>query len=63
MIYPCTFGDIPSFGSRDIVDTRICHADAENLSLWPPVTLKIGSELPNLISSLACPSDVSMQVW
>ena len=29
MIYPCKFGDIPSIGSRDIVDTRICHADAD----------------------------------
>ena len=29
MIYPCKFGDIPSVGSRDIVDTRICHADAD----------------------------------
>ena len=37
-----------SIGSRDIVDTRICHADAdaENLSLRPPVTLKM--ESPNL---------------
>ena len=28
MIYPRTFGGNPPTGSRDIVDTRICHADA-----------------------------------
>ena len=45
-VYSFKSGDIPSIGSRDIVDTRICHADAdaENLSLRPPVTLKIESE-------------------
>ena len=29
MIYPRKFGRIPSPGSRDIVDTRICQADAD----------------------------------
>ena len=28
MIYPGKFGGIPSTGSRYIVGTRICHADA-----------------------------------
>ena len=29
MIYPGEFGGIPSTGSRDIVDIRIFHADAD----------------------------------
>ena len=37
MIYPCKFGDIPSIGSSDIMDTRICQVDtdldAENLTV------------------------------
>ena len=50
MIYPCKFSDIPSIISRDIVHTRICHADANtgNSSLRPAMTLKIGSESPKL---------------
>ena len=29
MIYPGKYGGIPSTGSRDIMGTRICHADAD----------------------------------
>ena len=29
MIHPGKFGGIPAAGSRDIVDIRICHADAD----------------------------------
>ena len=29
MIYPGKFGGIPSTGSRDILGTRICHADTD----------------------------------
>ena len=29
MIYPGTFGGIPSLGSRNIEGTRICQADAD----------------------------------
>ena len=29
MIYPNRFGGIPSTGSRDIMGTRICHANAD----------------------------------
>ena len=28
-IYPGKFGGIPSTGSRDIMGTRICHADVD----------------------------------
>ena len=52
MMYLCKFEENLSPGSKDIVGTRICH-------LNPPVTLKMRS---NLISSLACHIDVSMQV-
>ena len=31
MIYPGKFGEIPSTGSRDIVGTRICHADTNGI--------------------------------
>ena len=55
MIYPCKFGDIHSIGSRDVVHTRICHADADTEkfnSLRPPVTLKMGVTVTKTLSAL-----------
>ena len=33
MLYPCKFGEIPTIGSRDIMHTRNCNADAEAVKL------------------------------
>ena len=50
MICLCKFGENPSTGSKDIPFTR----------LWP---WKWGQGHQKLISSKACPNDISRQVW
>ena len=39
------------------------HINHFPTNLSPPVTSKMGSRSPNLISSFTCPSIIDVQVW